>query len=181
MPDPEFTLLGDALWLDFVNTARGRSAAPPDQLPDPAAYHRWTKAEKLLSDVDAVPFPVVLAFRRELTLLAEALGAGRQPPASAIAAINARLSGQPGHEQLIRTAGAWELPFAPARPALALDAVARSAALTLADRARTVRRCAGDPCSLLFLDASTTQSRRWCSSAACGGRGRIERRRGLQR
>jgi predicted RNA-binding Zn ribbon-like protein len=181
MADPEFTLLGDALWLDFVNTSRGRSASPPDLLTDPAAYHRWTKAEKLVSDVEAVPFPVILAFRRELTHLAEALSAGRQPPSSAIAAINARLSGQPGHEQLVRTAGAWELPFAPDRPPPALDAVARSAAGTLADRTRTVRQCAGDPCSLLFLDASPTQSRRWCSAVDCGGRGRIERRRGLQR
>ena len=181
MPDSEFTLLGDALWLDLVNTARGRSASPPDLLPDPAAYHRWTKAEKLVPDADAVPFPAILAFRRELTLLAEALSAGRQPPSSAIAAINARLSGQSGREQLVRTAGAWALPFAPDRPPPALDAVARSAAVSLADRTRTVRQCASDPCSLLFLDASPTQSRRWCSSIACGGRGRIERRRGLQR
>jgi predicted RNA-binding Zn ribbon-like protein len=61
-----------------------------------------------------------------------------------------------------------------------LEVVARSAAVTLADPAHTVRRCAGEPCSLVFLDSSTTQSRRWCS-AACGGRGRIERRRGINR
>ena len=34
MAESEFTLLGDALWLDFVNTARGRTAPPPDLLPD---------------------------------------------------------------------------------------------------------------------------------------------------
>jgi len=181
MTDQEFTLLGDACWLDFVNTARGRSASPPDLLFDPAAYHRWTKAEKLPSDVDTVPFPAILAFRRELGRLAEALRIGRQPPPSAIAAINARLATQAGREQLVRTAGTWQLPFAADRPPAALDAIARSAAATLADRTRTVRECAADPCSLLFLDASPTQSRRWCSAAVCGGRGRIERRRGLRR
>ena len=31
----EFILLGDALWLDFVNSARGRIAASPDRLSDP--------------------------------------------------------------------------------------------------------------------------------------------------
>ena len=33
----EFILLGDALWLDFVNSARGRIASPPDLLPDSTA------------------------------------------------------------------------------------------------------------------------------------------------
>jgi hypothetical protein len=34
MPHEAFILLGDALWLDFVNTARGRTAYSPDLLPD---------------------------------------------------------------------------------------------------------------------------------------------------
>jgi predicted RNA-binding Zn ribbon-like protein len=181
MPDPEFTLLGDACWLDFVNTARGRAARPPDLLRDPAAYHRWTKSEKLPPDVESVPFEEVIAFRRELTRMAQALSAGRQAPASAVAAINRRLAQGNGREQLVRTAGVWHLRFAPLRALTALDAVARSAATTLADRVRTVRQCAADPCTLFFLDGSATQSRRWCSIAICGGRGRIERRRGLTR
>lgn len=181
MPDPEFTLLGDACWLDFVNTARGRTAPAPDLLPDPAAYHRWTKAEKLLSDVDRVPFAEILEFRRHLTQVAEALSDGRPAPAPAIAALNAVLARAPGTQQLTRVSGAWRLRFAPERPAPALLAVAQSAAATLTDPAHTVRRCAGEPCSLFFLDSSPTQSRRWCSAAACGGKGRIERRRGLLR
>ena len=178
MPDAEFILLGDACWLDFVNTTRGRNAEPPDLLPDPAAYHRWARAQKLVSDVDEVAFADVLAFRRHLGALADALSAGRQAPGSAVAAVNAVLGRQPGHEQLTRTAGRWAIRLAPSRPPRALEAVARSAAATLADPARTVRRCAAEPCSLVFLDSSTTQSRRWCSPAICGGRGRIERRRG---
>jgi predicted RNA-binding Zn ribbon-like protein len=181
MPDPEFILLGDACWLDFVNTARGRVARPPDLLHDPAAYHRWTKAEKLPSDVELVPFEEILAFRRELARMAQALSAARQVPASAVAAINRRLAEATGREQLIRTAGVWQVRFAAGRAVRALDAVARSAASTLADRGKTVRQCAADPCSLFFLDGSSTQSRRWCSAAVCGGRGRIERRRGLTR
>jgi predicted RNA-binding Zn ribbon-like protein len=181
MPDPEFTLLGDACWLDFVNTRRGRGVSPPDLLPDPAAYHRWTKAEKLVSDVEAIPFEEILAFRRALTRLAESLSAGRHVPASAAAAINHRLAGATGREQLVRTAGLWQLRFAPDRAQTALEAVARSAALSLVDRVRAVRQCAAESCSLFFLDASATQSRRWCSPGVCGGRGRVERRRGLVR
>jgi predicted RNA-binding Zn ribbon-like protein len=181
MPDPEFILLGDACWLDFVNTMRGRCADPPDLLPDPAAYHRWIRAQKLASDVEEIPFADILAFRRQLGALAEALSIGRQAPGSSVAAVNALLARQPGHEQLIRTSGRWSVRLAPQRPLRALEVIARSAAATLADPAHMVRRCAAEPCSLVFLDSSTTQSRRWCSAAVCGGRGRIERRRGLLR
>jgi predicted RNA-binding Zn ribbon-like protein len=181
MPDPEFILLGDACWLDFVNTARGRTPDPPDLLADPAAYHRWTRAQKLASDADEVAFAEILAFRRQLAALADALSSGRQAPPSSIAAVNARLAQQTGHEQLVRTAGRWSLRLAPERPPRALEVVARSAAATLAYPVQTVRRCAAEPCSLVFLDGSTTQSRRWCSATACGGRGRIERRRGMLR
>jgi predicted RNA-binding Zn ribbon-like protein len=181
MPDQEFTLLGDACWLDFVNTARGRTEPAPDLLPDPAAYHRWTKAEKLVSDVDRVPFQDILAFRRQLTSLAAALATGRQAPAPVVAAINAVLTRELGRERLVRSGGAWQLRFMPDQPGPALTVVARSAAATLSDPARAVRQCSGAPCTLFFLDTSPTQSRRWCSAAACGGRGRIERRRGLLR
>ena len=47
MPDPEFILLGDAVWLDFVNTARGRSPNPPDRLTGPPAWHAWLDALQL--------------------------------------------------------------------------------------------------------------------------------------
>jgi predicted RNA-binding Zn ribbon-like protein len=181
MPDSEFILLGDACWLDFVNTARGRTADPPDRLPDPAAYHRWARAQKLVSDVDEIPFADIVGFRRQLVALAEALSAGGQAPAASVAAVNAVLARQPGHEQLVRTSGRWSVQFASDRPRRALEVVARSAATTLADPAHMVRRCAAEPCSLVFLDSSTTQSRRWCSAGVCGGRGRIERRRGLLR
>jgi predicted RNA-binding Zn ribbon-like protein len=181
MPDAEFILLGDASWLDFVNTRRGRCADPPDLLPDPAAYHRWARAQKLASDVEEVPFADILAFRRQLDTLAEALSAGRQASGSAVAAVNGVLARHPGHEQLVRISGRWSVRLAPERPLRALEVVARSAAATLADAARVVRRCAAEPCSLVFLDSATSGSRHWCSAAVCGGRGRIERRRGLLR
>lgn len=80
MPDPEFILLGDAVWVDFINTARGRTADPPDGLPDPAAYHRWTKASKLPSDALAHPWDEILGFRALLLSVAEAVAEDHQPP-----------------------------------------------------------------------------------------------------
>ena len=96
------------------------------------------------------------------------------------AAVNELLAGCAGSHRLVRVSGEWHLHFAPSRPLSPLEAIARSAAATLADRTVVVRRCAGEGCSL-FIDSSPTRSRRWCSPAACGASLRVERRRGMIR
>ena len=181
MSQPEFTLLGDALWLDFVNTARGRTPLPPDLLTDDAAIERWTLAQRLQTNGDSLILLDVLRLRDRLTLLAEALNGGLQPPAGSIAAINEQLARGDGCHQLTRVGGEWQLRFSPLRRPSVLEAIAQSAASSLADPLLFVRRCAGDGCSLFFADDSPNQSRRWCSAAVCGREVRIERRRGLLR
>jgi predicted RNA-binding Zn ribbon-like protein len=178
MAHPEFTLLGDAVWLDFVNSARGRTLSPPDLLPDAAAFTRWAHAQRLMQLDGGVAYPAIREFRRQLTVLAEALDADLQPPAGAIAAINSILAGSTGSHRLTRVSGEWQLQFAPVRPLAPLEAIARSAATTLADPAVVVRRCTGDTCSLFFADSSPNRSRRWCTAAICGTTVRVERRRG---
>lgn len=180
MPDSEFTLLGDAVWLDFVNTARGRTLSPPDLLPDAAALRRWTAAQSL--DSDGGPgLDEVLEFRERLTALAEALHAGLQPPGGSITAINDQLARDSGVHQLTRVGGQWQLRFAPVRQPTVLECVAQSAAASLADPLVFVRRCAGESCSFFFTDGSPNQGRRWCSPTICGSQVKIERRRGLLR
>jgi predicted RNA-binding Zn ribbon-like protein len=181
MGDPEFILLGDAVWLDFVNSALGRAPNPPDLLPDAAAFARWAVTQRLLQVDRGPPHESVRALRAQLTTLAGALHAGLQPPPGAIAAINELLAGCSGSYRLVRISGEWRLQFAPSRPLSPLEAIARSAATTLADRSVAVRRCAADTCSLYFIDSSPTRSRRWCSPAACGANLRVERRRGQLR
>jgi predicted RNA-binding Zn ribbon-like protein len=181
MDRSEFTLLGDAVWLDFVNSALGRTPNPPDLLPDSAAFARWALAQRLLQLDRGPSYEAVRELRRHLTALAEALDAGLQPPAGPVAAINELLAGCAGTHRLVRVSGEWQLQFAPARPLSTLEAIARSAAATLANRSVAVRRCAGETCSLFFLDSSATRSRRWCNPAACGANLRVERRRGLVR
>jgi predicted RNA-binding Zn ribbon-like protein len=177
----EFTLLGDAIWLDFVNTARGRTPAAPDLLPDDGAMLRWAQAQSLHSNGEYPCLRDALELRQRLTALAEALDSGLQPPAGSISAINDHLAREPGCHQLTRTGGEWQLRFAPSRRPSVLQAIAQSAAATLADPLLFVRRCAGEGCSLFFTDNSTNQSRRWCSVSVCGREVRVERRRGLLR
>ena len=182
MPEPEFTLLGDAVWLDFVNTARGRGLSPPDLLCDAPALGRWADAQSLQPfDGNHLSLDEVLTFREHLTLLAEALHDGLQPPTGAITAINEQLARNGGVHQLTRVSGEWQLRFAPAHPAGLLQAIARSAAAGLADQLLFVRRCAGEGCSLFFTDDSPNQGRRWCNATVCGRQVKVERRRGLLR
>lgn len=176
-----FILLGDALWLDFVNSARGRIVPPPDCLPDADAWTRWSALQHLDRAGDPVPLAQVLEFRARLTELADALTDGRVPSSRVIAALNQQLGLGAGRQQLTRVSGDWRLRFDPARPPLALEAIARSAATTLADTRVAVRRCGAESCSLFFADDSPTGSRRWCDGEVCGRHGRIERRRGALR
>ena len=181
MSQPEFILLGDAIWLDFVNTVRGRAIPPADRLPDAAAYQRWITTLQLRPDTDDLPFPEVQRVRSALLGLAEALDRGERPPAPAISIINDLLRRSDGAEQLTRAGGEWRLQFAAAAAPAALVAVARSAALTLGDPLLLVRQCAGADCSLFFTDDSVAQGRRCCSPEVCGRTARVERRRGLLR
>lgn len=179
MSDPEFILLGDAVWIDFINTARGRELDPRDGLPDPAAYHRWTKAEKLNPDGDDLAWDEVVAFRTRLLTVAAALSEDRQPVASAIHEINHLLARIGGHHQLTRVGGSWQLAFTPGRTPTALEAIARSAAQTLADPAARVARCRAEPCSLYFIDRTPGQGRTWCSAEPGAHVVRVDRRRAL--
>jgi predicted RNA-binding Zn ribbon-like protein len=177
MPDPEFILLGDALWLDLVNTARSRTRDRADRLHSPADYHRWTKSEKLASDAEEVAFEEVLEARERLTGLAVSLAAGRRPPAASVDGRNRALARMPGRAQLLRSGGRWSLHLAPDGALRALEAVAWSAATTLSDPGAAVRECAGAACDLFFLDRTPGHTRRFCSAASCGQAARVERRR----
>lgn len=180
MSESEFTLLGDAVWLDLVNTAQGRVSSPPDLLPNVAAVGRWAGAQSLGGvQGNGISLDEILAFRGRLTALAEALHSDAQPPAGSITAINEQLSRNGGSHQLTRVSGEWLLRFAPERPPTLLEAIAQSAAAALADPLLFVRRCAGESCSFFFTDNSPNQGRRWCNAAVCGRQVRVERRRGL--
>ena len=182
MADIKFTLLGDAVWLDFINTARGRGPSPPDLLHDDSAVEQWATALCLQSqNGDRPSLMMVLSFRERLSELAEALHLGLQPPAGAISAINEQLARSGGAHQLTRISGEWQLRFAPNRRPALLEVIAQSAAACLADPLLCVRRCAGDSCSLFFTDDSLNQGRRWCHAAVCGRQVKVERRRGLLR
>lgn len=178
MREERFILLGDAVWLDFVNTARGREPNPPDRLTGVPAWEAFLDALKLPRS--SIPFEDVRVLRGHLTELADALASSQPSPSASVRAINLLLTTVPGGQQLVRVAGQWQLSFAPHEPPGVLPTLARMAAETLALPNPTIRVCAGPTCSLFLLDRSPTRFRRWCSPEHCGRGMRVERRRGGQ-
>jgi predicted RNA-binding Zn ribbon-like protein len=173
--DKEFVLLGDALWLDLLNTVRGREASPRDRLENESAWLRWCEAVRL--PASKTDFPAAITFRTHLIDVATALASGTPPPSSGIRALNERLATMAGNQQLVRVAGQWQLPFMPLAPPGVLGSIARSAAESLSLSHSRVRVCAGGTCSLFLLDRSPQLTRRWCSPLYCGRGMRVERRR----
>ena len=178
MREDRFILLGDAVWLDFVNTARGRQPNPPDRLPVRPRGKRG-------STPCSFPAPRNHSTRsapcgRTSSDLAAALATSQPSPSASVRAINVLLASVPGSQQLVRVAGQWQLTFAPTEPPGVLPTLARMAAETLALPAASIRLCEGPTCSLFLLDRSPTQYRRWCSPDHCGRGMRVERRRGGQ-
>ena len=104
---------------------------------------------------------------------ATALVTGQPPPRRADeAVINAAARNAPPVPQLRGANLHWAMPAEAPGPAL-LSTVARDAIdLFTGPYAGRVRACASDECGILFLDSSRPGQRRWCSSAACGGRDR---------
>lgn len=178
MREERFILLGDAVWLDFANTARGRQPNPPDRLPGPPAWEAWLDALQLPRTTES--FDEVRTLRTHLIDIAAALANSQPSPSASVRAINTLLASAPGSQQLVRVAGQWQLTFAPTGHPGVLSTLARMAAETLALPTAAIRICEGPTCSLFLLDRSPTQYRRWCSPDHCGRGMRVERRRGGQ-
>lgn len=178
--DPEFVLLGDALWLDFVNTAPA-AAHSSDSLPDIDAYDRWIRACRLRPDPARPALAAVRQFRRQLRGLADAMMSHAPIPSAVAGMLNQLLDARTGHERLVREGGHWQVRFLPHHPPTAQVAIARSAAATLAETGALVRACANPACGLLLLDTTPQHDRHWCSEDRCGHAGGVERRRGALR
>lgn len=179
MASPAFLLLGEAFWLDLANTAPPPAARDlrPDALSHPGAVIEFLAAAGLPPLDTPNGTAAVLELRSELIHLGDALAAGERPPSGAITAINGVLSRHSGREQLVRVSGSWRLDFVPADVSGALEAIARSAAETLANPLAQVRRCIDPTCRRLLADTSPGHSRSWCRER-CRTVAGIERRRG---
>lgn len=185
-----FTFDAGALCLDFAHTGGEGRYAVFETLLEPADLVAWL-AEPPLSAVVTVPVGAddladAKRLRQAFWDAAQAVAAGRTPPADAVARINAaarhpalvpQLVTPPTHTTADRPAAhpaldvTWDRPVALAQ---ALSTLARECVDLLSgpDVGR-IRQCASDDCPLVFVDTSRPGSRRWCSMGRCGNRSKL--------
>lgn len=163
------------LCLDFVHTLRDRGTATPvEDLADGPALADWVRQSGPVAPAPGSSVPAVLV-------------TGARRLREAVRALVLAGAAGPGAEvrDLVNDAAARSVPvpFLDAGGTLrwqAADPVTATLALVARDAldlvtspaAGRVRACADPRCGALFLDASRTGTRRWCSADPCGNRAR---------
>lgn len=195
-----FTLIGERLWLDFVNTDDVRRGARIDLLRDFDALVRFLESAGILDLERAMgirrraqqqPAGAAAALvdarrmRAALRALAERGANSERIRWDALAEINRVLGRSAGTRRLeTRADGSFARAFVPVGDAFAgmiIPIVESAADSLIADELARVRRCGDSRCSRVFLDATRNGRRRWCDMATCGNRAKAARFRERER
>ena len=163
--------------LDFAHTGGEGAWAVWELIRDAHDLERWLGVVLDGVTVTAAPRDVARArgVRHAITQLAFAAIAAKEPPAGAVAEVDAAAALPPlvprlGLDGVIVDPG----DVAAALSTLALDAID----LFGGPMAARVRECAAEDCGLLFVDASRPGTPRWCSMERCGNRAKVRAYRG---
>jgi predicted RNA-binding Zn ribbon-like protein len=182
MSTPSFPLVGNLLWLDFVNTEPVRDGRRVDLLQDVSDLTAFLRAaspdtveehQRLRSADGRALFREALTLRAALRAGAERLAEGRQVGEETVAGVNRVLAWRPAYRELVREGKGWVSAARPVNSSARhlLVPIAESAAWMLEHGDPSlVRRCGGSSCVLLFYDTTRNRSRRWCSMEGCGSR-----------
>jgi predicted RNA-binding Zn ribbon-like protein len=101
--------------------------------------------------------------------------AGAAPPAAALGAIEKLGARGLAELHLDPDRAGYRLGWHGASLELPLHQVAASAVLLLASPdLERVKQCPGPTCGWVFVDTTRNRSRRWCNSAECGNRSRVQ-------
>ena len=199
-PGSPFTLIGERLWLDFVNTDDVRRGTRVDLLRDFESLARFLEAAHVLDGERASgmrrrapqqPGGAAAALvdarrvRAALRALAERGAQSEKIRGDALAEINRVLGRSAGTRRLeSRADGSFARAFVPVGDAFAgliIPVVESAADSLIAGELARVRRC-GDPrCTRVFFDATRNGRRRWCDMATCGNRAKAARFRERER
>ncbi len=193
IPIHRWPLRGGASALDFANTVGWRPASRPfDCLQSYGDLLEWIRHAGLLAGetcdrlrsraaedpaASADALAAAVALREAIYRLFVALARGRDWNEDDLAAINAHLIEGMAHSALLAVPGgfAFRLPDDESALEIPLWLFAESAArLLLSGDWRRVRECPGHECGWLFLDQTKNGNRRWCDSADCGNRARVQ-------
>jgi len=181
----KFSLIGNNLFLDFVNTQKVRDGQAFETLESCADFVAWTVAVRLLEIEQAEvllekwsdeistnkSLQETVKFRNLLRELAENIADRKEVSDETIKVINTRLKKQSGFTEIEKGENGFEkrFHFDLSEPAKLLQPIAESAADFLCyANFEYLRKCESSSCVLYFYDTTKNHKRRWCSMKACG-------------
>jgi len=170
--DIDFRWHGGRPALDFVATLGKRDTAVIERIPTPGDLARWFQEAGLgRAEVSTKDL-------RNAVELREALYALFARTKADLGTVN-HWAGRPVlGGRIERVKGRFRRVQPEMAAADLLSLVARDAVdLLTGPLAERTRMCAGDDCTLLFVDESRAGNRRWCSMEACGARSKMARYR----
>jgi len=179
----EFILVGNALWLDFVNTKIVADGKPADLLGSfddlaawlseakiPIASHSWTAIQQrsLLGSARK--------FRDTLRQIAEQVYAKKEPSQSQVDQVNQVLACKWSSPRLEKAGRRFQRNYASKleHPEQILVPIAESVLDLLCEGdLKLIKKCGNKDCILYFYDSTKNHKRRWCSMDACGNRMKV--------
>jgi predicted RNA-binding Zn ribbon-like protein len=190
-------LVGNALALDFANTASGRGGPQArDHLRAAKDVIAWADHAAILPAADGASLRIrlaaqptlatdlldrALALRAVLFTVALAQADGRAPDPASVAALSALYAATVAQARLVPRDGAyawtWDVAASPVEAVLGPILLSALTLLTQPPSGR-LKECDGQHCGWLFIDTTKNGRRRWCEMEVCGNRAKQRRRRG---
>jgi predicted RNA-binding Zn ribbon-like protein len=187
-------LVGGELALDFANTSSARGlAAHQEHLRRAEDVVDWASHADVLAPADVLwlkpaieanpglaadLFDSALRLRENIHALAAALAEGRAPVQTGIDSLTASHVRFMDKARLTSLEAGfvwrWECRTDPVAAVLGPVALSAVTMLLQADLSR-LKRCEGDACGWMFLDATKNGKRRWCEMEVCGNRAKQRR------
>ena len=190
----QFSTVGGALPLDFVNTIGSYlSDSPEEHFNTYADLLRCAltagvldkaQVDSLAREAERRPQDAERSLKKAIKLRAaihaifSAVATGQQAPPRSMELFNDALRRTHAHLRLKQSTPhfSWEWISGEEELDSMLWPVVRSAAEMLIEGDLTrVNICASDSCGWLFLDTSKNRSRRWCDMSDCGNRAKARR------
>ncbi len=182
----KFILVGENLYLDFVNTKIRRNGETCDLLHSEEDFLAWSLAVGLIDKARAADlrkkitqkdFRDILDFRTTLDEMNIEILNGKKLQTRFIESINNYLKKNIGHREIKLSEGEIKKDFVTnfEEPLQLLAPIAESAADLLAEGDLSyLKRCESNECVLYFYDTTKNHSRRWCSMNNCGNRAKAK-------
>ena len=189
----EFEMTGGALCLDYTNTLGDRPRSTEEHLGGYGDLLRFSRQARILparglSELQRLaeehPRKAGNAFRRAVEVretlyrIFNRIAHGAKPMAEDLQHLNSVLHQSMTHLELRARGETFEWAWDETVPSLErpIWPIVRSAAdLLTCEEASSLRECASETCSWLFVDRSRTRRRRWCDMATCGNRAKARR------